>query len=105
MTLLIIVNWWLPRSQGTETGEIDCTLSRSCLALLASLMEFLCPVAQRFILSRSEPEAAAVHCVHLTKLRDLRIGQTFMICDAGGGTVVGPMPIHISFMHISYSAC
>lgn len=35
-----------------------------------------------------EPEAAAVHCAHLTNLHRLRPSQNFMICDAGGGTVV-----------------
>lgn len=35
-----------------------------------------------------EPEAAAVHCAHLTDLHRLRPSQNFMICDAGGGTVV-----------------
>ena len=33
------------------------------------------------------PEAAAVHCAHLTNLHQLRPSQNFMICDAGGGTV------------------
>ena len=36
----------------------------------------------------SEPEAAAVHCAHLTELHKLQPNQNFMICDAGGGTVV-----------------
>lgn len=36
----------------------------------------------------SEPEAAAVHCAHLTNLHQLKPSQNFMICDAGGGTVV-----------------
>ena len=36
----------------------------------------------------SEPEAAAVHCAHLTDLHKLKPSQIFMICDAGGGTVV-----------------
>lgn len=36
----------------------------------------------------SEPEAAAVHCAHLTDLHKLQPNQNFMICDAGGGTVV-----------------
>lgn len=36
----------------------------------------------------TEPEAAAVHCAHLTNLHQLRPSQNFMICDAGGGTVV-----------------
>lgn len=36
---------------------------------------------------RSEPEAAAVHCAHLTNLHQLKPSQNFMICDAGGGTV------------------
>lgn len=35
----------------------------------------------------TEPEAAAVHCAHLTNLHKLKPSQTFMICDAGGGTV------------------
>ncbi|KDQ12012.1 hypothetical protein BOTBODRAFT_113646 [Botryobasidium botryosum FD-172 SS1] len=35
----------------------------------------------------SEPEAAAVHCARLTDLHQLQPRQTFMICDAGGGTV------------------
>jgi hypothetical protein len=35
----------------------------------------------------TEPEAAAVHCAHLTDLHRLRPSQNFMICDAGGGTV------------------
>ena len=35
-----------------------------------------------------EPEAAAVHCAYLTDLHKLRPSQNFMICDAGGGTVV-----------------
>lgn len=37
---------------------------------------------------RREPEAAAVHCAHLTNLHQLKPSQNFMICDAGGGTVV-----------------
>ncbi|KAG8908847.1 hypothetical protein FRB99_003086 [Tulasnella sp. 403] len=35
----------------------------------------------------TEPEAAAVHCAHLTDLHKLQPSQNFMICDAGGGTV------------------
>ncbi|VDC04739.1 unnamed protein product [Peniophora sp. CBMAI 1063] len=35
----------------------------------------------------TEPEAAAVHCVQMTDLHKLKPSQTFMICDAGGGTV------------------
>ncbi|KAG8931511.1 hypothetical protein FRC02_002636 [Tulasnella sp. 418] len=35
----------------------------------------------------TEPEAAAVHCAHLTDLHRLQPSQNFMICDAGGGTV------------------
>ncbi|KAJ6619054.1 hypothetical protein B0H10DRAFT_1794150 [Mycena sp. CBHHK59/15] len=35
----------------------------------------------------SEPEAAAVHCARLTALHTLRAPQTFVVCDAGGGTV------------------
>ena len=35
-----------------------------------------------------EPEAAAVHFAPLTDLHHLKFSQNFMICDAGGGTVV-----------------
>lgn len=35
----------------------------------------------------TEPEAAAVHCAHLTDLHKLSPSQNFMVCDAGGGTV------------------
>ncbi|KAJ7468633.1 hypothetical protein FB451DRAFT_1560344 [Mycena latifolia] len=35
----------------------------------------------------TEPEAAAVHCAHLTDLYKLRPEQNFVVCDAGGGTV------------------
>jgi hypothetical protein len=35
----------------------------------------------------TEPEAAAVHCAHLTDLHRLRPSQNFVVCDAGGGTV------------------
>ncbi|KAF7345112.1 hypothetical protein MVEN_01675100 [Mycena venus] len=35
----------------------------------------------------TEPEAAAVHCAHLTDLYRLRPSQNFIVCDAGGGTV------------------
>lgn len=37
----------------------------------------------------SEPEAAAVHCARMTEMHQLKPSQNFMICDAGGGTVVG----------------
>ncbi|KAJ7777521.1 actin-like ATPase domain-containing protein [Mycena maculata] len=35
----------------------------------------------------TEPEAAAVHCAHLTDLYKLLPSQNFIVCDAGGGTV------------------
>lgn len=34
-----------------------------------------------------EPEAAAIHASTLSTLHHLRPSQTFIICDAGGGTV------------------
>ena len=36
----------------------------------------------------TEPEAAALFCATLCKEVDLQIGDRFLICDAGGGTVV-----------------
>jgi len=35
----------------------------------------------------SEPEAAAIHASTLSSLHNLRPSQSFIICDAGGGTV------------------
>ncbi|KAF8064184.1 hypothetical protein FPV67DRAFT_1629198 [Lyophyllum atratum] len=35
----------------------------------------------------TEPEAAAVHCAHLTDLHHLKPSQNFIVVDAGGGTV------------------
>ncbi|KAF9463313.1 hypothetical protein BDZ94DRAFT_1282511 [Collybia nuda] len=35
----------------------------------------------------TEPEAAAVHCAHLTDLHHLKPSQNFVVVDAGGGTV------------------
>jgi molecular chaperone DnaK (HSP70) len=35
----------------------------------------------------TEPEAAAVHCAHLSDLHLLKPSQNFIVCDAGGGTV------------------
>lgn len=35
----------------------------------------------------TEPEAAAVHCAHLSSLHHLKPSQNFIVCDAGGGTV------------------
>jgi hypothetical protein len=64
----------------TGTGVIVYVLSRMLAFLFAPsyLLIFWC----------SEPEAAAVHCAHLTDLHKLQPSQNFMICDAGGGTVV-----------------
>ncbi|KAL9031252.1 MAG: hypothetical protein Q9196_000720 [Gyalolechia fulgens] len=35
----------------------------------------------------SEPEAAAVYALHVAAPFDLAVGDTFVVCDAGGGTV------------------
>jgi molecular chaperone DnaK (HSP70) len=35
----------------------------------------------------SEPEAAALYCEKKSEQFNLKHGQRFMICDAGGGTV------------------
>lgn len=36
---------------------------------------------------RSEPEAGAIHASTLATLHHLRPSQSFLLCDAGGGTV------------------
>lgn len=35
----------------------------------------------------SEPEAAAVHALSTIKQKDVHVGDTFIVCDAGGGTL------------------
>lgn len=37
--------------------------------------------------SQSEPEAGAIHASTLSTLHHLRPSQSFLLCDAGGGTV------------------
>ena len=39
----------------------------------------------------TEPEAAALYCATLCKEADLKEGDRFVVCDAGGGTVVRPL--------------
>src|SRR5277367_1051019 len=39
------------------------------------------------ILAHFLQEAAAIYVLHRKKLHNLQIGDTFVICDAGGGTV------------------
>jgi molecular chaperone DnaK (HSP70) len=40
----------------------------------------------------TEPEAAAVYCATLCDQVDLQKGDSFVVCDAGGGTVVLNLP-------------
>ncbi|CAG8435939.1 8607_t:CDS:2 [Ambispora gerdemannii] len=35
----------------------------------------------------SEPEAAAIFCMSILKEHELKVGDSFMVCDCGGGTV------------------
>ena len=46
----------------------------------------------------TEPEAAALYCATISKEVDLDDGDRFLVCDAGGGTVV-------SLKFISYLIC
>ncbi|KAI5477442.1 protein of heat shock protein Hsp70 family [Pseudohyphozyma bogoriensis] len=47
----------------------------------------VCPVLEPPYDLRSEPEAAAIHASTLSTLHNLKPTQSFIICDAGGGTV------------------
>lgn len=42
----------------------------------------------------TEPEAAALYCATISDEVDLGNGDRFMVCDAGGGTVVYLQPLH-----------
>ncbi|KAJ7223079.1 actin-like ATPase domain-containing protein [Mycena pura] len=66
-----------------------CALMRSA-AIAAGLVQSAYPgdTAWRDRLKIiTEPEAAAVHCAHLTDSCMLLPSQNFIVCDAGGGTV------------------
>jgi molecular chaperone DnaK (HSP70) len=43
----------------------------------------------------TEPEAAALYCATMCKTMDLNVGDQFLICDVGGGTVVRHTSIYI----------
>jgi molecular chaperone DnaK (HSP70) len=45
-------------------------------------------IPSRKLILISEPEAAALYCVTICKEVDLQDGDSFLVCDAGGGTVV-----------------
>ena len=45
-------------------------------------------IPRRQLMLITEPEAAAVFCATLCKEVDLQTGDRFLVCDAGGGTVV-----------------
>ena len=45
-------------------------------------------IPRRKLMLITEPEAAAVYCATLCREVDLSAGDRFLICDAGGGTVV-----------------
>jgi 2-phospho-L-lactate guanylyltransferase (CobY/MobA/RfbA family) len=51
----------------------------------------------------TEPEAAAVHCAHLTDLHKLKPSQSFIVCDAGGGTV--DLAVYKVCLITSFHAC
>ena len=75
----------VPLMQVTVIGATVCISSRS---FSMSIFRRLYSNLMRGHCINREPEAAAVHCAHLTNLHQLRPSQNFMICDAGGGTVV-----------------
>ena len=47
-------------------------------------------INRRNLMLITEPEAAALYCAHLCEQSDIKVGDRFLICDAGGGTVVNP---------------
>ena len=65
-------------------GEIVCKSSRKPSTRLSTvflqLTDYRCWVC-------SEPEAGAIHASTLSTLHHLRPSMSFLLCDAGGGTV------------------
>lgn len=45
-------------------------------------------ILRRNLILITEPEAAALYCARLCNQADIEAGDRFLICDAGGGTVV-----------------
>lgn len=50
----------------------------------------------------TEPEAAALYCATLCKEADLKEGDRFVVCDAGGGTVVSPLNLPLPVIAFLY---
>src|SRR5436190_8216032 len=48
------------------------------------------PFTDNSLILISEPEAAALYCSSMCQKVDLKAGDRFLVCDAGGGTVVNP---------------
>ena len=44
----------------------------------------------------SEPEAAALYCASMSQDAGLKDGDRFIVCDAGGGTVVRNILSHVN---------
>lgn len=59
---------------------------------IITYVSYLTPATCTHKSLNSEPEAAAVHCAHLTNLHQLKPSQVFAIADCGGGTVVSLPP-------------
>src|SRR5271167_732081 len=60
-------------------------------------------IQRRKLVLISEPEAAALYCATFCKEVDLEPGDRFLVCDAGGGTVVSkPSEIRLTKTRILY---
>lgn len=53
-------------------------------------------ITRRKLMLITEPEAASLYCATLCKEVDLKKGDRFCICDAGGGTVVPRHSIYLN---------
>jgi len=49
----------------------------------------------------SEPEAAAVYTLKAIQPNNLSVGDSFVVCDAGGGTVVCFPPLLLFTLNIA----
>ncbi|RHZ81662.1 hypothetical protein Glove_117g482 [Diversispora epigaea] len=70
----------------TVPAEYDndaITIMREC-ALNADLIK---TKESPYLIFTTEPEAASIHCMRSSKEYELKIGDSFMVVDCGGGTV------------------
>ncbi|RHZ44938.1 hypothetical protein Glove_707g31 [Diversispora epigaea] len=78
--LLVLTVW---EQVPAEYDKVAINIMREC-ALKANLIKIK---ESPYLIFTTEPEAASIHCMKNLKEYKLKIGDSFMVVDCGGGTV------------------